>query len=364
MNRISFLLIALAILTSPVFAKDVCLVAMEFTQTLEYDAQTVSIPMWGYALDDDGTCDGVTTNAATSPGPRIELEEGGERDLTITLINQLPVPTSIVIPGGSMPAVTGAWPVWDTGDTGPRTSLSQRVRSFTAEAGAGMSATYEWSNVQGNRLPIGSLIYQSGTDISIQRRMGLYGPVAHYQNRGAGVAIPGFGFDEEVDLFYSEIDPAFHTKIANFFDADPGTEGSYTPGDPTDYSPRYFLVNGAVFDPAQPGLQTTDVNQGSRVHLRFYNASAQIRVPVVNRLDFLVGAQDGDRLNYVETSTGASTNYNQIQSALLLPPGKTIDARLRSGNRTGSFTLYDRRGALTNDGTGEGGMIYVIDINN
>ena len=54
------------------------------------------------------------------------------------------------------------------------------------------------------------LAYQSGTDVSLQHPMGLYGPVVHYQNASNGVAIPGFGFDREARLFYSEIDPALN----------------------------------------------------------------------------------------------------------------------------------------------------------
>ena len=149
----------------------------------------VVVQMWGYALD--GASCAAPPCAATIPGPALSVPPG-DTSLTVNLTNNLPAPTSIVIPG-QMAAMT---PVYIT-----NTSGKQVVQSFTHEAAAsGGSATYTWSS-----LKPGTYLYQSGTHPQVQVQMGLYGGLT--QDAAAGQAYAGVPYDNQMLLLFSEIDP-------------------------------------------------------------------------------------------------------------------------------------------------------------
>jgi hypothetical protein len=187
----------------------------------------VSVPMWGYALTDST----YTPGSATVPGPALTVPPG-DTTLTVHLKNNLPEATSLVIPG----QVATMTPVWDNGMSGPRPSVSARVRSFTHEAlVGGGTADYTW-----NSMRPGTYLYHSGTHPQVQVQMGLYGAVRG--NAAANQAYAGVPFNNELTLLFSEIDPALHAAVAD------GSYGSANgPTSTFDYQPKYFLINGQPY---------------------------------------------------------------------------------------------------------------------
>ena len=264
----------LALAAGPAAAEVYNLCAAEVTKTMP-DGSTV--PMWGYATG--GATNGVCDNAPSVPGPRLTVTDG---TLTINLTNTLPEPTSVVVPGLPMPASGGPSPTWNDGSTGGRTSATQRVRSFGAEAAAGGTESYSWTGVRP-----GSFIYHSGTHPQKQVYMGLYGAMT--QDAATGVAYPAVGtsdavsYDNEVVLFYSEIDPDMNTAIAG------GTHETSI-----HYHPSWFLVNG---EPYVGGTTPTpDIDAGAagqRTLLRLFSAAGKTHVPVLQGLHMTIHAEDG-----------------------------------------------------------------------
>lgn len=261
------------------------------------------VPMWGFGFASDAT--------VSVPGPVLEIAPG-DTTLTIHLTNELPVPVSIVIPG--IPAALT--PVWDDGTTGARTNLQQRVVSFTHVAQPGETVVYEWTNVQP-----GTYLYQSGAHPAVQVPMGLYGAVKH--DDATAQQVHGVGYDRDLVLVYSEIDPSLNAAVAG------GTYG--TPSYPTtvDYRPRYFLVNG------QEATTPPELAQGvnDRLMLRVVNAGLRTAVPTLTAGSMRLIAEDGHAAPFARESY-----------AMLLPAGKTRDALLVLTDAI-TAVLFDRRGA-------------------
>ena len=134
-------------------------------------------------------------------------------------------------------------PTWDDGTTGPRTNTTQRVRSFVPEAPAsGGKMGYIWNTANAiTPTPInsdGTLIYHSGTHPQKQVYMGLSGLVT--RDAAPGEVYPGVSYDNEVVLFYSDIDPTFNEAVST------GSLSTAMARHPT-----WFLVNG---EPYETGL--------------------------------------------------------------------------------------------------------------
>jgi hypothetical protein len=308
-----------------------------------------TVPVWGYALNDPTTGCG----AVQIPGPRLVVNDG---TLTINLTNNLAEPTSIVIPGLPNPASVGSGPTWNDGTTGTRTSAAQRVRSFGAEAAAGGTESYTWTGVRP-----GSFIYHSGTHPQKQVYMGLYGAVT--QDSAAGEAYPAIGaspavtYDNEVVLFYSEIDPDMNNAIAT------GTHETSI-----FYHPRWFLVNG---EPYVDGV-TADIDAGAaaeRTLVRFFSAAGETHVPVLQGMHMTIHAEDGLQYNYQDGATVMAAAPREQYSAQL-PPLKTKDAIIQAP-AAGRYAVYDGNGYMTNPtdpedfavGDDVGGMLRFLAFN-
>ena len=278
-------------LSSVAWGAEFWLRAETFTKTMP-DASIVT--MWGFAQctnDTYSTCD-----PATVPGPRLTVPVG-DTVLTINLRNNLTgpfvEPVSIVIPG------QGIFPE-------PVRNTDGRVRSFTTEVPPdnATTVTYTWSNI----LP-GTYLYESGTHPAVQIQMGLYGAVTSDTAAGQ-VYGPTTTYDNEVILFFSEIDPVLHGHVAA------GTYGTPSPAGITstmNYEPKYFLINGEAYSAAIGAISAG--LSGENVLLRFLSAGLRPRVPIINGLRMSLVAEDGSP--YL---------YPKDQHSLLLSPGKTMDA--------------------------------------
>jgi len=287
---------------------------LSFAATYELKADTVvvsmpdatDVTMWGFGLFADPE--------VTIPGPILQVPPG-DTSLTIELTNNLPDPVSIVILGQ---AATGAPVV-----------IGGRVQSFTHETAAGGTASYTWSN-----LKAGTYIYQSGTHPAKQVQMGLYGAVTVHA--AVGEAYPGIPYDNEVLLFYSEIDPVLHDPTP-------------TVAQPLNYKPEYFLINGQPYkDGVTVPLSAGDINQ--TVLIRFLNAGLKTHVPTLLGAHMSVIAEDGNLYPYPKE-----------QYCVLLAAGKTMDA-LWNPTAPGTYPLYDARHYLTTGGVPYGGMLAYLEV--
>lgn len=315
-------LIAVTMMAGPSFAADVYLVAKEFDKSVP--AGLTVVKMWGFATADSTF---TTVGTPTVPGPMITVPSG-DATLNIHLRNDLTTePVSIVIPG----QVTSMAPTGFIDGQG-----RQRVVSFTHETAPGAEGTYTWNN-----LKPGTYIYHSGTHPAVQVQMGLYGGVK--KDAAPGEAYGGKPYDNEVILFFSEIDPALHEAVAG------GTYGSAYYPSTIDYLPKYFLINGEPFPDANPILDHPLVTN-ERVLILFLNAGLKTHVPILQGLYMSVIAEDGNLYPYPKE-----------QYSVLLPAMKTMDAILIPPTG-GIYGLYDRRLYLTSNEVSGGGMLTHLQV--
>jgi len=306
-----------------------------------------SVPMWAFAPSDStGDC----SQAASVPGPAINVP-AGDSTLNVYLKNSLGVPVSFVINGQSLPAPTGAEPVWTDGSTGARTAATQRVRSFVHETAPGAIGTYTFSGVKP-----GTYLYQSGTHPQVQVQMGLYGALTRNAvdavTPNPAQAYPGMAYADQVTLVYSEVDPALHVAVT--------TPGGYGDGkampSTLNYQPKFFLINGKAYQAGDPALATLAAGQPTL--LRFLNAGLQTHVPVINGATLRMLAEDGNPAPWPANP--------REQYSVLLPAAKTVDALLTpqvgAGGTTNRYALYDRRLSLTNGASQDGGMLAYLDV--
>lgn len=353
---------ALALAAGPAAAINYYIAAKAYDKTLP---DGTVVPMWGYVIDPDGTCYNLPVrdyaarlacvNALPDPvvpGPRMTVPSG-QTALGVYLSNGLPEPTSIVITGQEMAySQTNNGPTWNFGPVGGRTDPAQRVRSFGREAVAnGGRQRYLWTSARDNPIQDpGSFIYHSGTHPQKQVYMGLYGAVT--KDAAAGTAYPGVTYDDEVVLFYSDIDPAMNMSIAKLYDPD---NAAYSDVDPYTTSierhPTWFLVNGEPYlavatDDADPTADIPTGVAGTTTLLRLFSAASKTHVPVLQGLHMSIHAEDGLRYGWEDTALGTSDFSPRVQTTAMLPPLKTKDATFTVP--AARFAVYDGNGYMTN----------------
>jgi FtsP/CotA-like multicopper oxidase with cupredoxin domain len=167
--------------------------------------------MWSYA-----NADSPDSGAFQYPGPVLCVNQGDA--VTVNLTNNLPEPASIIFPGQDS-AVTAA---------GGAAGL------MTNEAASGGAVSYTFTAVSP-----GTYLYQSGSDISKQVEMGLYGalivrPAGHADY--AYDASTQFDPGREYMLLLAEIDPDLHHAVE---------EGGVF--DFTALHNHYYTINGRAF---------------------------------------------------------------------------------------------------------------------
>jgi Multicopper oxidase len=207
-----------------------------------------SILMWGYANVDTGS-------AFQSPGPVLCVNQGDT--VTVTLHNTLPEPASIVFPGQEGVTATGASGL------------------LTAEAPTGGDASYSFVASQP-----GTYIYESGSDMSKQVEMGLYGALVV---RPIGHANWAYGSDthfnpaREYLVLLAEIDPDLHHAVE--------VGGTY---DFTALHNHYFTINGRSFpDTVQDNGVSWLPNQpyGALIRVQPYDATLNPEPAMIRMLN-------------------------------------------------------------------------------
>lgn len=381
------------------------------------------ITMWGFAK-----CDASFANCSSVqvPGPILTATAG--QALTITVRNDLAQPpgngrylepVSLVVPGlvkqmspvfmkpvdtprgisfAGAATVSGNRPQPANPANMNDPAYGWRVRSFDAEAPADGATTVSYSWPAAN-VKEGTYLYQSGTHPSLQVQMGLYGALIVYPGAGqsfgasgsvyqytapAFQASPAGGsasraavhYDTEAVILFSEIDPVLHQSV---------TTGHYGPIPPlvnpqpdwmtstANYTPRWFLVNGAPYSPTSPGIAAG--NPGQTVLLRFLNAGLATKVPTLQDSFNMLQATavPGTALSNLPYMTVLAEDGNPVpwlrqQYSLMLAAGKTMDAvittaaSLPNGAAGGNIALYDRRGNLTNAPMVAGGQLTFLHV--
>lgn len=207
-----------------------------------------TVYMWSYA-------DSNSTLGFQYPGPVLCVNEGDT--VTITLTNNLAVPTSIIFPGQSNVLANGS-------PAQPEFSGSTLTSLANSAAPNGGTATYSFTADQP-----GTFIYQSGTDYELQAQMGLVGALVVRPALGADYAYnradSQFATGQEYLLLMSELDPDLHLAIerGETFDI-------------TTYHPRYWMLNGRGFpDAIAPNGAAWLPTQpySALVHIEVYDAA-------------------------------------------------------------------------------------------
>jgi len=357
-------------LTTPAFAKDAYLAAVRTC----VDAASKSagsclvaatspagapVPVWAFvtlsaAEFNAGVPDAATLAQAVVPGPMLTADSGGS--LTVHLLNLLPVPVSLVIPGqpGALnPVWTDAGGLVTAQGTRPAGDYKSRVRSLTTETAPGATGSYTWS-----ALNPGSYLYESGTHQAVQVQMGLHGGLVVASGTTAtgaatGTAYPGIAYARQVTTYLTEIDTAMHRTI----DASPTHDATPTGSaklSPLEYWPDVFLTTQQVMAPdftlipavgghgqLQPSVPTL---------MRFFNATLRSHVQVVQDEYAAIIAEDGHPYRYPKN-----------QYSVLLEAGKTKDAVLMPIVAE-TVAVYDRMLNTGGAGAAKQGMVAYLDI--
>ena len=405
----------LLLAASSSFAQVSVALTAQRTNTTLPDGNTV--PMWGYSCNN--AAGGVTAGACSSLNPAatgwspILITVPTGQSLTISLTNNLPTPTSIVVVGqlagglGSpvkMPSPVHApqtqttWPV-NAGGTFTPPAQADRARSFVQEAAPAGVQTYTWSS-----LNPGTYLISTGTRPSIQGPMGLYGVLvvtaapATAPAFAAGCAYPGAAagsctvpYDADAVLLFSEIDPvqnAFADAVAALMPANnaaaveviettkwnPTCGTAHTCYPPAvDYTPMYYLINGKSFDktaPAASSIQLAQTSASGNVLVRFVNASPRMHVPSVVGLPMSLIAEDGNLLPEVALAAANNKPVSaKVQNEVFLAAGKVYDAAVNPAATAGTFTaaafpVFDRELSLTANNHLDSGMLAYLQLGN
>jgi hypothetical protein len=337
------------------------------------------------------------------------------QDLQINVMNNLPVPpgattgipTSVVIMGqlggglGTPGSYTTppdhsnaqllSWPIADPTTKGTPPKQGNRVQSFGTEVATGTTTSLTWTAPRA-----GTYLLESGTHPSIQVPMGLIGMVVvttapsgatagtAYGTAGSATAVT---YNAEVPLLFSEIDPVQNNAVkaavstSGFsetmvwsgqpgFCGDPNSSAYHQCYPPAvNYTPRYYLVNGAPFNktnpvfsdfPASPNAGLTGTGT---VLVRLVNAGLRMHVPAI------VGAQTGNPavggFGLIAEDGNPLPGVTRVQSEVFLAAGKTYDVKINvPGTAPATLPIYDRELSLSSNATGrDGGMLAYIGIN-
>jgi len=295
-----------------------------------------SIFMWSYA--DSG-------HSFQLPGPTLCVTTGAT--VTVVLHNSLKEPTSIVFSGQQPVTADGAVAQPQFATAGDPTTA---ITSLVQPAAPGGSVTYSFTA----GAP-GTYLYSSGTDVTKQRQMGLYGGLVVRPHRGAGYDTEGAGtkFNPATEYLFllSEVDPDLHLAVER--------------GKAYDYAhakSRYFFINGrsmpdtlapnnAAWLPAQP--------YGATVHIQPYDITLNPDPALIRYLN--AGWQDypfhphGSSERVVSRDGAPSTSAaggdaSYIKYLLDVGPGQSIDALLTWANEYDSAGKTVSQGGSCSDG--------------
>src|SRR6202795_2670195 len=373
-----------------------------------------ALPMWGYSCGSvvsgsTATC-GKLNPAAAGWSPVVITVPSGS-DLQINLTNNLSfgatpnnVPTSLVIvgqlggglgntanstPSPNPPPQTAPWPIAGSGSFNPP-AQPNRVQSFSTEVAVGSTKALTWTAPRP-----GTYLIESGTHPSIQGSMGLYGilvvttaPTAVAGTEtAAGTAYSGVSYDADVPVLLSEIDPvqnnAVHAAVntAGFSETGVWSGQPNGCGNPSsssfrgcypvtvNYSPLYYLLNGADFDRTNPASSLFPVTPANtlptakNVLVRFVNAGLRMHVPSI--VGSLTGLTPVAGFSLIAEDGNPLPGVTRVQSEVFLAAGKTYDVMVNVPAAGGTaLPVFDRQLSLSGNAIGrDTGMLAYLSVN-
>jgi FtsP/CotA-like multicopper oxidase with cupredoxin domain len=280
-----------------------------------------SIYMWGYT---------ATGRSFQLPGPTLCVDSGAQ--VSVTLNNTLPEDVSILFPGQDNVRVGGTPAGPQFSGTGELTSLTNIATAKTATA-AGGSVTYTFT--AGSP---GTYLYSSGTDVTKQREMGLFGAlVVRPVDPGTKAELvdqanndPATQFDGEFLYLLNQIDPDFHAAVEK--------NRAYNA---ENLIGRYFMINGrsmpdtlapnnAAWLPSQPygALIHIAANAAKPALIRYVNAGP-VNYPFhPHGSSQRVFERDGQPV----TTPNGTQDASQYKFLIDVGPGQTADTLERFDN--------------------------------
>jgi FtsP/CotA-like multicopper oxidase with cupredoxin domain len=289
------------------------------------DANTIY--SWGYA--------DAATGTMQYPAPTLIVNQGAT--VTINLSNTLPVPVSIVFPGqqGVTATCTNAANCQDG-------LLTMEVKPGTPAAPTG-SVTYSF--VAGQP---GTFLYHSGTQVSLQKDMGLVGaiivrPTGFDADTPAGTpsdnrkayAQAGTEFDREFLFLLTDMDSVIHDKMytlvrnARLF----GTPLDLSTIDTSAFYATLWFINGrnspdtlvdagAWWLPNQPYSAAPIMHPGDKVLIREISGGRDLHPFHHHGAHMLPIARDA---RVLESAPGAGPDLTSPDFTIRSIPGQTID---------------------------------------
>jgi plastocyanin len=264
-----------------------------------------SILMWGY---------GVNGNMQY-PGPTLILNEGDL--ITVTVTNQLSVPTSIVFPGQTNVTASGGIP---------------GLLAREALPGATVTYTFTASNP-------GTYTYYSGTKPDIQVMMGLVGaiivrptlavsvvdPLLEPQPKGLAYSHNETKFNRETLFLLTEIDPRINRLVE---------QGKMDEVDTTTFRAAHWFINGRdAPDTLAPAFEPTLPNQPYNSLPRMHSKERMLLRIIGGGRDYHPFHCHGNQHNQIakdarlmQTAPGQGPDMQESVFTSAVGPGQTIDA--------------------------------------
>jgi len=271
-----------------------------------------SVYFWGYA------------NGAGDPqyvGPTLIVNQG--QTVTVTLKNELPVPTSIVFPGQANVTTSG-------GASGLIT------REAPAKIGTGLAGTVTYSFVASQP---GTYQYHSGTRPDLQLEMGLVGALIV---RPTGLMMQAYthadsAFDQEYLFLLTEMDENIHDALevqVQAYKASAPAAALNPVADMAARYPVYWFINGrtgpdtmlpanASWLPAQPYDAMPMFSPGQKVLMRVIGGGRDAHPFHHHGNHARIIARDG---RLVQSGPTAGADLSQMVFTIQSTPGGTIDA--------------------------------------
>jgi manganese oxidase len=245
------------------------------------------------------------------PAPTLILNQGDV--VTITLTNNLAVPTSLVFPGQSSVTATG-----------------DAAGLLTAEAAAaGGHATYTFTAANP-----GTYIYQSGTSPELQVEMGIVGAIIVRPASFDVLAPTAYGsadsvYTDEFLFLMTEMDPRIHDLVDQ-----QGPAALLATDYLSDYRPNYWFFNGrnapdTMLDPDVPWLAHQPYNcmpmmhPGDRLLVRAISGGREQHPLHLHANHFRILARDGQVL---QSALGPVADLSTLEFTHAGVPGGTFDA--------------------------------------
>ncbi len=256
-----------------------------------------SVFMWSYANGD------APDNASFQyPGPVLCVTQG--QTVVFNLTNTLPEASSIIFPGQESVTASGGAPGLVTMEA----SSGTVAYTFTA----GSPGTY---------------LYESGSDVSKQIEMGLYGALVVRPSIGAGFAYNGataFDTSREYLMLLSDFDPDLHHAVE--------TGGAY---DFNTLHNRYYAVNGRMFP------DTLQDNGSALLPAQPYGALVRIQPTNGGSAPALIRMLNAGVANHPYHPHGNHMTQIAQDGRQLLSPGGAAASSERFGETIGSGQTQD-----------------------